>query len=157
MNSISICWRVASAMNENSTFDKRVERVTNDRQACWRLVDVIHTLCALGVCSVVFERSTAGRLNDLKQPRTARVTTENESLVNACNVRWMLEQRAVSRYACSKLYFRTTVLRRSLTNTSVHQRSHNALLVLYQRPRTIINVSSKVIERWPKRYVMMVP
>ena len=53
------------------------------------------------------------------------------------------------------MYFRTSVLRRSPTITddySVHQLSHNALLVLYQRPWTITNVSSNVIERSPERY-----
>src|SRR4029434_44044 len=51
--------------------------------------------------------------------------------------------------ACSKLFFWTSVLRRSPTITddySVHQILHNALLVLYQRPWTITNVSSNVIE-----------
>src|SRR4029434_10216071 len=40
--------------------------------------------------------------------------------------------------ACSKMYFRTSVLRRSPTITddySVHQRSHKALLPLYHRDR----------------------
>ena len=42
--------------------------------------------------------------------------------------------------------------RRSPTITSVHQRSHNALLALYQRPRTITNVSLNIGKRWPERY-----
>src|SRR4029434_8790711 len=46
------------------------------------------------------------------------------------------------------MYFVTSVLRRSPTITddySVHQLSHNALLVLYQRPWTITNVSSRTL------------
>src|SRR4029434_575845 len=50
--------------------------------------------------------------------------------------------------ACSKLFFWTSVLLRSPTITddySVHQLSHKALLVLYQRPWTITNVSSRTL------------
>src|SRR4029434_2977734 len=52
--------------------------------------------------------------------------------------------------ACSKRFFWTSVLLRSPTITadySAHQPYHNALLVLSQRPWTITNVPSNVIER----------
>ena len=52
--------------------------------------------------------------------------------------------------ACSKLFFWTSVLLRSPTITddySVHQLSHKALLAQFQRPWTITNFSSNIIER----------
>src|SRR4029434_6433173 len=52
--------------------------------------------------------------------------------------------------ACSKLIFWTSVLLRSPTITddySVNQLSHKALLAQFQRPWTITNVSSNIIER----------
>src|SRR4029434_9069982 len=58
--------------------------------------------------------------------------------------------------ACSKLFFWTSVLLRSPTITndySVHQLSHKALLAQFQRPWTITNVSSKIIERSEERRV----
>src|SRR4029434_5090164 len=53
-------------------------------------------------------------------------------------------------FACHKLFFWTSVLLRSPTITddySVHQLSHKALLAQFQRPWTITNVSSNIIER----------
>ena len=39
----------------------------------------------------------------------------------------------------------------------LHQHPHNALLALYQRPWTITNVSSNVIERRPELYGVTEP